>query len=197
MNNENNGYQIEFDRLPAKLPTHKHESEFWESLGRAIAAFGFLEETLGKAIFALTATRSYSESEILKAYEKWKPKLEKALTDQLWNLTVNFGKEIADHPDTTLQNPEVLIKYLKEASKIRNVICHGSWLPPDSSGASIPLFTNRQLERFESPIDTKFLDQTQIHTTELICEVVNTVTRMDFQFPGTEGPGKVIWGIKK
>ena len=86
---------------------------------------------------------------------------------------------------------------MKEASKIRNVICHGSWLPPDSSGASIPLFTNRQLERFESPIDTKFLDQTQIHTTELICEVVNTVTRMDFQFPGTEGPGKVIWGIKK
>jgi len=50
------------------FPTHHQSAEFWESLGRAVATFSFLEEVLGKAIFALTATRKYSEDEIEKAF---------------------------------------------------------------------------------------------------------------------------------
>ena len=37
---------------------------FWETLGRTIATFGFLEEVLGKAIFAFAATTRHQESEI-------------------------------------------------------------------------------------------------------------------------------------
>lgn len=50
---------IDRDNLPGMFPTHRHEPEFWEHLGRAIASFGFLEEVLGKAIFAFTATRRH------------------------------------------------------------------------------------------------------------------------------------------
>ena len=162
------GYIIEFDGLPINFPTHMHEPKFWESLGRTIATFGVLEETLGKAIFSFTATKPYSEDEIIEAYEKWLPKLENALKDQLWNLTENYGKAVREHPNTTIENLESLIEQLKEASKIRNVICHGSWRPPNSDGASIPLFINRKMERFETPIDIRFLNQVQTHTTELI-----------------------------
>jgi hypothetical protein len=42
---------------------------FWETLGRTIATFGFLEEVLGKAIFAFTATTRHQESEIDAAFE--------------------------------------------------------------------------------------------------------------------------------
>ena len=56
---------------------------FWENLGRTIATFGFLEEVLGKAIFAFTATTRYPESEVEAAFEKWLPTLERALIDQL------------------------------------------------------------------------------------------------------------------
>ena len=74
---------IDLGALPKMFPTHKHEPMFWESLGRAVATFGFLEETLGKAIFAFTATKPYSEEEIQKAYENWLLKLQNALSDQL------------------------------------------------------------------------------------------------------------------
>ena len=66
---------IDSDGLPEKFPTHRHEPKFWESLGRAIATFGFLEEVLGKAIFSFTATRPYEEAEIedtyLECFQSW------------------------------------------------------------------------------------------------------------------------------
>ena len=74
---------IERDKLPPLFPTHRHSPQFWEQLGRTVATYGFLEEVLGKAIFAFTATRNYSHDEIDAAYQAWLPQLERALTDQL------------------------------------------------------------------------------------------------------------------
>jgi hypothetical protein len=189
-------YMMDCDALPEKYPTHMHDPGFWESLGRAIATFGFLEDILAKAIFSFTATKPYtiySEEEFQQVYAKWLQKLERALTDQLWNLIESYGKAVREHPDSTIGNLDELIDQLKEASRIRNVICHGSWRLPDSYGASIPFFVNRKQERFEKPIDTKFLDQVQRHTTKLICDIINTVTHMGWQFPGSKGPGKPVW----
>ena len=175
------------------FPTHKHEPLFWECLGRAVATFGFLEETLGKAIFAFTATKPYSETEVQNAYESWLTKLEGVLSDQLWNLIETYGKAVKEHPGATIENLDELLNQLKHAAKIRNVICHGSWQLPDSKGASIPFFVNRQQERFETAVDINFLTQLQKHVAELICGVINTVTHMGWQFPGSNGPGAVIW----
>jgi len=93
----------------------------------------------------------------------------------------------------TTENIDDLLQHLKEAAKIRNLLCHGSWRPPDYSGVSIPFFVNRQKEIPETAIDCQFIDKVQRHTAELICEVINTVTQMGWQFPGSNGPGKVIW----
>lgn len=185
-------YYIEPESLPELFPTHKHEPAFWEVLGRTVATFGFLEEILGKAIFALTATKPYSEEDIQAAYEAWYKKLEKALTDQLSYLTKSYDKSLREHPQSTITNIDELIEQLKEAAKIRNVICHGSWRTPDDSGASIPHFVNFEKMIFDTPIDKDFLLQVQKHVSELICAVINTVTQMGFQFPGSSGPGKPI-----
>ncbi len=186
-------YMVDRDALPEKFPTHMHEPCFWESLGRAVATFGFLEETLTKAIFSFTGTRPYSEEEVQEAYDKWLSKLERALTNQLWNLIESYGKAVREHPNSTINNLDELLDQLKEVSRIRNVICHGSWRPSDSKGASIPFFVNRKQERVDTAIDTQFLNQTQRHPTELICAVINTVSHMGWQFPGSNGPGKTIW----
>jgi hypothetical protein len=66
-------FRVDFDKLPAQFPTHRHPVEFWEALGRVVATFGFLEETLGKAIFSFTATRQYPDTEIQAAYERSLP----------------------------------------------------------------------------------------------------------------------------
>ncbi len=178
--------------LPIGFPTHAHEPEFWESLGRAVGTFGFLEEVLVKAIFAFTATTEYSEAEIEKAYSKWVPKLERSLSDQLGGLIDTYGKSVRDNSRATIENLDDLLNDLRAASKIRNVLCHGSWCMPDGNGASVPFFVNRQKEIFETPIDVAFLDQVQKHAMELICAVINTVTHMGWQFPSSSGPGEAV-----
>jgi hypothetical protein len=178
--------------LPKQYPTHRHEPEFWEALGRCVATFGFLEETLAKAIFSFTATRPYGEDEIEQAYAVWLPKLEHALTDQLGNLINNFGKAVRDHPKATVSNLDELLDDLRKASSLRNVICHGSWRTPDANGASTLFFVNRQKEVFETAIDRQFLISLQRHAADLVCSVIDTVTHMGWQFPGSSGPGKVI-----
>ncbi len=179
--------------LPVSFPTHAHEPEFWESLGRTVATFGFLEETLLKAIFAFTATTEHSEAEIEEAYLKWVPKIERSMSDQLGALIDTYGKSVRNNSSATIENLDDLLNDLREASKIRNVLCHGSWRMPDSNGASIPFFVNRQKEVFETPIDVAFLNQVQKHALELTCAVINTVTHMGWQFPSSNGPGEAVW----
>jgi hypothetical protein len=194
---ESSRHIVNLQELPEKFPTHRHESEFWESQGGAVATFGFLEETLAKAIFAFTATKLYSEEDAQRAFEKWLPQLQRALSDQLWNLIESYCKAVREHPNATIENFDDLIRDLKEAAKVRNVICHGSWRSPDTEGASLPFFVNRQQERFDTSIDITWLGQLQKHVSELICSVINTVTHMGWQFPGGAGSGKVIWESHK
>jgi hypothetical protein len=185
-------YIVDVAQLPDAFPTHCHAAEFWAALGRAVATFGFLEETLGKAIFAFTATRPYLEEEISAAYERWLPTLERALSDQLGSLIDTYAKVVRRHVASTIDNLPDLVFDLKAASVVRNVICHGSWGLPDSDGRSLPLFVNRKNEKFETPIDVAFLNSLQRHTAQLVCAVVNSVTHMGWQFPGSSGPGVPI-----
>ena len=185
---------VDLDSLPERFPTHRHASLFWESLGRTIATFGFLEETLGKAIFSLTATKPYNdELERNAAFKEWLPRLEKALTDPLGSLIHQFGKAVREHPDATIEDLDCLLDALCKASEIRNVLCHGSWRVPDANGASIPFFVNRRKMVFDTSIDCQFLDQMQRHVAELSCVVRNSVTSMGWKFPGSPGPGKPIF----
>lgn len=187
------GHIVNQSQLPEQFPTHLHKAEFWEALGRTVATFGFLEETLGKAIFSFTATKPYGAEEVQEAYAKWLPKLEHALKDQLGRLIKNYGKAVREHQNSTITNLDELLEDLEEASKLRNVLCHGSWRAPDPSGASVPHFVNFNNEVFETPVDIAFLVRVQRHTVALASEVINTVTHMGWQFPGSSGPGKVIW----
>lgn len=166
---------------------------FWEQLGRTVATFGFLEEVLGKAIFAFTATRRYPEIEAQAAFEKWLPTLERALIDPLAGLIDTYGKAVRDNAEATIKNLDDLLSELRKASVIRNVLCHGSWQTPDANGKSPPLFVNRQKMVWNTPIDIPYLQQTQKAVAELACEVVTTVTHMGWQFPGSRGPGKTIF----
>lgn len=185
---------IDRDSLPAKWPTHRHAPEFWEQLGRTVATYSLLEEVLGKAIFAFTATRRFgTDAEAQKAYALWLPTLERALTDTLKPLADAYGRAVRANAESTTENIGELISAIKEASEIRNVICHGSWRAPDSQGRSLPLFVNKRNEIFETPLDIAYLHQVQSHVADLAATVIDTVTHMGFQFPGGAGPGKRIW----
>lgn len=191
-------YIIDIANLPPLFPTHRHSEEFWASLGRAVATFGFLEETLGKAIFAFTAVREYPVDEIEEAYKNWLPTLERALSDTLGNLISIYGQSVREHGGAAIANLDDLLVDLRSASVVRNIICHGSWRQlPDPKGFSVPFFVNRRGEYFETPIDSSFLLQTQRHVSELCCEIINTVTTMGWQFPGSNGPGAPVYASRR
>jgi hypothetical protein len=190
---EDKRFVVDFLNLPPLFPTHRHSPMFWETLGRTIATFGFLEEVLGKAIFAFTATARYQESEIDSAFENWLPTLERALIDPLGNLIDTYGKAVRNNSAATIENLDDLLCELRKASVIRNVLCHGSWRTPDVGGGSLPLFINKQKMVWDTSIDVPYLEQTQKAVAELACAVINTVTHMGWRFPGSRGPGKTIF----
>ena len=186
------GHFIDIASLPSNYPTVHLPSDFWEVLGRTVATFGFLEEVLGKAIFAITATKLYGdEQELTSAYEKWNLVLERALYDQLSGLIDSYEKAASSREIQIAEFP-TLVGELRDAAKLRNVLCHGSWRKADEHGRSVPLFVNRKLEIFETAIDVDFLRTTQRAVAELACAVVNSITITGWQFPGSNGPGLVI-----
>lgn len=184
---------IDRDGLPFLWPTHRHTSDFWEQLGRTVASFGFLEEVLGKAIFAFTATRRYDPENAQVAYDAWLPKLQKALADTLKPLADDYAKAVRDNPDKTIEDLADLISAIKDAADVRNVICHGSWRTPDTNGKSLPLFVDKKGIKNVRSFDARELFLVQCEVVELACSVIDTVTHMGFQFPGGAGPGKRIW----
>jgi hypothetical protein len=159
---EPKGFVVNIEELPMGFPTHKHPSEFLEALGRTVATFGFLEETLGKAIFAFTATRRIPPNDIDAEFEKWLPTLERALIDPLAGLITSYAKAVRAHNSAeAFTNLDDLMEKLRKVSVIRNVLCHGSWRTPDEWGRSLPLFVNKNKEIFQMPIDVAYLKQMQ------------------------------------
>jgi len=170
--------------LPERFPTHRHQREFWESLGRAVATFGFLEEILGKAIYSFMGAQTCNESEIDDALEKWKPKLEGALSDPLGKLITDYEKAVKEHKDTNDYDFGTLIDELEKAAEWRNILCHGSWQLPDVEGAFVPRFVNKRLEVFDDTVSTETLDSIQRSVAILSCKVINSVMAMGWPFPG-------------
>ncbi|ACM26547.1 hypothetical protein [Rhizobium rhizogenes] len=186
------GFVVDAGNMPKLYPTHLHKPSFWESLGRAVATFGLLEDALARAIFAFTGTRQYSESEVEKAFGKWIAGLEKTLSDTLRPLIEKYASAVKAHPDAHVENFDDLVLHLKNASEIRNAICHGAWGAPNSQGFSELRYFAKTGEKFETPIDEKFLLTLQCHVAELISHVISSVTHMGWQFPGSSGPGDPI-----
>ena len=183
------GKPLHIDRsaLPALFPTHTHFPLFWEQLGRTVATFGFLEEVLGKAVFAFTGTRSYSADEIEDAVEAWAPKLERALKDQLNSLADSYGKAVKENQNAKVENVDELIRLIKDAANVRNILCHASWRPPDAEGKSLPFFVNRKNEVVETRMDIQYLRRIQGNAADLACTVIDSVTQMGWEFPGSGG----------
>lgn len=178
--------RIDRAKLPNGFPTHRHTNELWEELGRTVATFGFLEEVLGRAIFAVTATKQVSEEEAEAEVTKWIVTLERALDDTLGKLIDSYEKALANRPEAAGAMKEAGLSFqaLREANVIRNALCHGSWQPPDGNGRSELRYVDKRRGVFDTAVDLKFLQQTRQGVVELICDVIDSVAHLGLNFPG-------------
>ncbi len=180
--------KIDRDNLPQNFPTHDHGPAFWEALGRVVASFGFLEETLGRAVYALTATREYRPDQVEAAYEKWLGELQCALKEPLGPMIKSYGKALRAHQGATEADQiDHLINELEKASQWRNILCHASWSRPDGTGKSRPRFVNRRLEIFDGTLGINDLGKIQQEVAQLVCDVIDSVSRKGIRFPGAKG----------
>lgn len=188
------------------FPTHAHPPDFWGELGRTVATFGFLEDVLVKAYFAITGTTSYefpTEEEAKAAVEKWGEQLALAMADTLVSLAQKYAASVRRNKTANFPEIDALEASIKKAAESRNAICHGFWGMPDSSGKSalsyysMPGKKVANLQKFESRIDSAWLRQLRAEALELACDVIDSVTVMGYQFPSSSGPGEPILKSKK
>lgn len=198
--------KINRNALLSNYPTHKQPPEFWEELGRTIATFGYLEDVLVKAYFAITATTSHEfETEaIAKAVvDKWGEQLAFALADTLVSLAQKYAAAVRKNATANFPGIDTLEASIAKAADIRNALCHGFWGAPDACGNSelsyfsMPGKKLANLQKFETKIDIIWLRQLRAETLELACDVIDSVTGMGYQFPSSAGPGEPIWRSKK
>ena len=195
-------YQINRNALPPSYPTHIQSPEFWEELGRTAATFGYLEDVLVKAYFAITATTSHEfETEDLAkvAVEKWGEQLALALADTLVSLAQKYAAAVRKNERANFPGIDVLEASIKTAAESRNALCHGLWGRPDACGKSalsyfsMPGRKVANLQEFGSRIDIPWLRQLRAGTLGLACDVIDSVTVMGYQFPSSAGPGEPVW----
>ena len=180
--------QVDIDNLPAYWPTHFIDDNFWKELGRVIATFGFLETTLAKTIYVLSAKRERKEITD-EMYKRWLARTQKSLQEPLGYLINEYEKELKEEIklgteiSKQIDLPQ-LIKGLREGKKLRDVLCHSSWSPGETKDKAKPFFMNRKEEIFDTECDIAYLRQIRKATQEMICMCMNTVTLKGFEFPG-------------
>lgn len=187
-------------------PTHAHPPEFWDELGRTVATFGFLEDVLVKAYFAITGTTPYewqTEEEAKSAVEKWGEQLALAMADTLVSLAQKYAASVRRNKTAKFPEIDALEASIKKAAESRNALCHGFWGMPDFSGKSelsyfsMPGKKVANLQKFEARIDVAWLRQLRAEAFELACDVIDSITVMGYQFPSSAGPGEPILKSKK
>lgn len=107
-------------------PTHQHNAEHWESLGRLIGTFGCLEWTIGTAISELKNEGGLvglwlSDRELVKVQNE---KIGKIMSLNLASLIEEFKKVTEGKNIEGLQE---LLTRLKDLKDLRNPLCHGHW----------------------------------------------------------------------
>lgn len=168
-------------------PTNYHEPEFWEALGRAIATISLLEETLKKSIYVITGARKVSnEDRENEEFKAWLKGLETTISNPLSSLIKRYEEAVRKNEKFLTTDFESLLKELQGLKEWRNILCHGSWRPPNDDGKSCPIFVKKNGDIFRGEIDLDLLRNIRVESAKMICILMNNITSNGFQFPGAE-----------
>ena len=184
--------RVERNKLPAEWPTHRGTPAFWEELGRTVAAFGFLEDTLARACFALTATREYADSgEAEAAFPKWRTKLERSLTDTLASLTSKIGEAFENDDRVPADVGSDIVRRLHKLAVWRNALCHGAWVRFDADGSAWLRYFRRTgdgPEALDRSLSSEEIASIRAGAVDVTICLVDVVAHTGVRFPGTTPP---------
>lgn len=180
------GKLVDRGALPALFPTHGQDAQFWAALGRTVAAYGFLEWTLQRAIFALSGDHPAPEDEVEQraALAAWQKDLEDALKATLSTLSRDYERAAEAHGRANAEFASRVAGDIRAAAGLRNAICHACWSPVSALAAE-PRFVSRDLQVLETTVDISWLEQLHAHVSELALDVIDSVSDTGLDFPGS------------
>ena len=183
---------IDRDRLPENWPTHRGSPELWEELGRAIASFSHLEDTLARAYFGLTGTKTFETVDQAEAaFPQWAKELTQSLTDSLYALTSKLGKAFDDDDRVPRAVASDIIARLNELRVWRNALCHGAWQDFSADGSSQLRYygkTAHGVEQLDVGPTLEKVSTIRLETIELTLDIMDLLSIAGVQFPGTAPP---------
>ena len=178
--------------LPEDWPTHRGSSELWEELGRAIASFSHLEDTLARAYFGLTGTKTFETVDRAEAaFRQWAKELKQSLTDSLYALTSKLGKAFEDDDRVSRAVASDIIARLNELRVWRNALCHGAWQGFSADGSSQLRYfrkTARGVEQLDVRLTLEKVSSIRLATVELTLDIVDLLSVAGVQFPDSAPP---------
>lgn len=187
---------VDTKRMDSHWPTHRCPAEFWEELGRTVAAFGFLEDSLQRANLAVTATREYgSVQEAEEAFKTWERELELSMDETLGTLVRRFVTALKDDERYSPREEDEIERRLQSVAWWRNALCHGAWTDYDSkSGHATLRYWPRKRWRDElgRPISRRDLARIRRSTVEVTILIIDAVTTRGIRFPGSNFPGRSV-----
>ncbi len=185
---------VDRTRLPKNWPTNAGSPEFWEELGRTVAAFTYLEDMLARAYFGLTGSREFADmDEARAAYPQWERNLKETLTDTLRALTTRLKTAFREDGRVPDDFADGFIDRLNELRVWRNALCHGTWQGFAADGTtSLRHFrrTGDGPEILDNRLTIDDISSIRAETVALTLDVVDILSTAGVRFPGTALPGE-------
>ena len=124
-------------------------ADFAAALGQCVASFGWLEEILKRAIFALDRAR-LADDLTPQELQVWLAKMGDLADDSMGTLIDRLDSAMRRHAG--LHDRDAITDHLHDIKRHRNHLCHASWRPTDDPALWHPAFVNTQGVPFEHPL---------------------------------------------
>lgn len=163
-------------------PLSRDNPAFWEELGKAVAAFGYLENTLVSACYSLTpppADPRDLQAEHVPAHLQWYAEVEAFRADSLHVLAGRFDKLLKKDGRVPHTVRNELRRQLDELRHWRNALCHGAWFGFSGDGAGVLSHysvKNRRITRFPPTVALKDLAELRGRVVDATIRVEETAS---------------------
>ncbi|MDD9991211.1 MAG: hypothetical protein OXP75_05395 [Rhodospirillales bacterium] len=174
---------IDRDALPPDWPVDEGPAVFWQELGKAVAAFGYLEHILASTCHALLATGERAAALLQandhEAMRRWSKRLVLSQTDSLNRLTRELENVLTETGVVPRALREDLVARLDELRPWRNALCHGAWLSvaEDGSAHLEHVYMYEKLPAgFERDVDVKRLSDIRARTVDVTIRIAEAAS---------------------